>query len=82
MDCGWQNPEREADNRSEYLKPLASNADCIEPAVPTQTSGIRDALSLFAMISLQPTSDVLHNYSFLQVGFRCHSSGDSKCTTS
>ena len=67
MDCAWQNPEREANSRSEYLKSLASNVDCIERAVPPQTSGIRGVLSLFAMISLQPTSDVLPNHSFPQV---------------
>jgi len=68
MDCGWQNPEREANNRSASLKSLASNADCIARAVPPQTSGIQGALSLFAMISLQPTSDVLPNHSFPQAG--------------
>jgi len=56
MDCGWQNLERAAGSRSEYLKPLPSNADCIERAVPPQTSGMRDVLSLSAIISLQPTS--------------------------
>jgi hypothetical protein len=59
MDCGWQNPEREANNRSEYLKSLASNADGMECAVPPQTSGMRGVLSLFAMISLHPASDGL-----------------------
>ena len=75
MDCGRQNPEEEANNRSEYLKPLASNADCIERAVLPQTSGMRGVLFLFAMISLEPTSgvllnDVLPNQSLPQFGFR------------
>src|SRR5271165_753430 len=74
-DCGWQNAEPGASNRSEYPMPLASNSDCIEPAVPPQTSGMRGALPLFAMISLQPTAGVLPEHSFPQVGFRCHTHG-------
>ena len=81
MDYGWQNPEREANNRSEDLKSLASNAHCIERAVPPQTSGMRGVLPLFAMISLQPTSDVPPNHSLPQLGFRCQFYGDSNCTT-
>jgi len=77
MDCGWQNPEQEASSRSEYLKPLTSNADCTERAFPPQTSGMRGVLSLFAMISLQLTSDVLPSHSLPQLGFRCYSCGDS-----
>ena len=57
MDCGWQNPEWAADNYLECQNYLASNADCMERAVRTQTSGIRGALFPFAMmISLQITS--------------------------
>lgn len=50
MDCGWQNPEWVANNYFEFLKLLASNADCIGRAAAPQTSGIRDALSPFAMM--------------------------------
>jgi hypothetical protein len=82
MDCGWQNPEQEANNRSESVRSLASNADCMERAVLPQTSGIRGVLSRFAMISLQPTSGVLPDHSFPRIGFRCHPYGDSNCTTS
>jgi hypothetical protein len=57
MDCGWQNLERAANNYLQFRKPLASNVDCIEGASQRQTSGIRAALFLFAMmISLQMTS--------------------------
>jgi hypothetical protein len=57
MDCGWQNSERAANNYLEFRKRLASNVDCIEHAAQGQTSGIRAALFLFAMmISLQMTS--------------------------
>jgi len=68
MDCGWRNPEPEANNRSAFLKSVASNADCMERAVPPQTSGMRDVLSLFPMIALQPTSDAPPCHSFPQVG--------------
>ena len=61
MDCGWENQEREARNRSEYLRSLASNADRIERAVPPQTSGMRGVPFLFAMFALQPTSGVPPN---------------------
>lgn len=57
MDCGWQNSEPAANNYLEFRKTLASNADCIQHAAQRQTSGIRAALFLFAMmISLQMTS--------------------------
>jgi hypothetical protein len=58
-DCGWQNQEREASNRSEHPRSLASNADCMGHAVPPQTSGMRGVLSRFTMFSLQLASDVL-----------------------
>src|ERR1017187_7492011 len=51
MDCGWQNQGWEASNHSEFLKSLASNTDCIERAAPPQTSGTRDALPRFTMLS-------------------------------
>jgi hypothetical protein len=58
-DCGWQNLEREANNRCEYPRSLASNADCIARADPPQTSGTRAVLSPLATLSLQSTSGVL-----------------------
>jgi hypothetical protein len=59
MDCGWRNPEWVANNHFECLKSLRSNEDCIEPAAPPQTSGMREVLSLFAMmISFELTSNV------------------------
>ena len=57
-DCGWKNQEQEANNRCEYPRSLASNADCIAHAVPLQTSGMRCVLSPLATLSLQLTSGV------------------------
>jgi hypothetical protein len=59
MDCGWRNPEWVANNHFECLKSLRSNKDRIERAAPPQTSGMRDVLSLSAMmISFELTSNV------------------------
>ena len=60
MDCDWQNPgEGAANNYTERLKFLSSNAGRIVRAVPRQTSDTRDVLSRFAMMtSLLQTSDV------------------------
>ncbi len=71
MDYGWQNPEQEANDGSEHLKSLASNADCIERAAPSSTIGMRGVPFLFAIFSLQPTSDARPNDSLPQAGFRC-----------
>jgi len=49
-DCGWQNPEEEANSHLEFLRSLASSPDCIGHAAPPQTSSMRDFLSPFAMI--------------------------------
>ena len=60
MDCGWQNPERAANNHSECWTCPAYNAGCIAGVAPPQTSGMRDVLFLIAMmISLQATSGVM-----------------------
>ena len=58
MDCGWQNPEWVPNNHLERLKSLRSK-DCMERAAPPQTSGMRDVLSLSAMmISFELTANV------------------------
>jgi hypothetical protein len=60
MDCDWRNRELKANNYLESLMSLASNVDCIELAVPPQTSGIQGVPPLLAMmISSLRTSDVL-----------------------
>ena len=59
MDCGWRNPEWGANNHFEYLKSLRSNELCMERAARPQTSGMRDVLSLSAMMtSFELTSNV------------------------
>ena len=59
MDCGWRNPEWVANDHFECLKSLPSNEDCMERAARPQTSGMRDVLSLSAMmISFELTSNV------------------------
>ncbi len=73
MDCGWQNLEQ-ASNYSECLKSLASNVGYVGRAASTQTSGMRDALSPFAMmVSLQLPSEVLPSlivdYTFAAGGY-------------
>jgi hypothetical protein len=55
MDCGWQNPSRAGRNHS--LGRLRTKVHCSEDAAPSQTSGMQDALSPFAMmIALQLSS--------------------------
>jgi hypothetical protein len=56
MDYGSQNRERAANNHFECEQSLASSAACIGPTDPPQTSGMRDVLSPFAMISSRLTS--------------------------
>ena len=59
MDCGWRNPEWVANDHFECLKSLRSNEDCMERAARPRTSGMRDVLSLSAMmISFELTSNV------------------------
>jgi len=68
MDCGWQNQGEAPDNHFECERSLASSAACIRSADPPQTSGMRDVLALFAMISSRFTSTKAHGSLY---GCRC-----------
>lgn len=54
--CDWQNQEREASSRFEYLHSPASSAGRIERAVPPQTSSKRGAPPRSAMLSFHLVS--------------------------
>jgi len=78
MDCGWQNQGEAPDNHFECERSLASSAACIRSADPPQTSGMRDVLAPFAMISSRLTSIWAHGELYPAAGgcAGCNIQGD------